>query len=110
MVDLRERFGNLVALHRKAHRLTQQELAEQAGVSVDMISKIETGATGARFALIERLATVLKIDPGELFTIEGSKEVLNREPLNGLVTRLAVLGDADLEWISGVVDAVLRRR
>ena len=55
MNDLRKRFGRLVAAHRRRRRLTQEALAEAAAVSIDTIAKIEGGATGARFPVIERL-------------------------------------------------------
>ena len=72
MTDLRKRFGRLLAAHRKRRALTQEALAEAAEVSPDTIAKIESGATGARFPVIERLTAVLEIDPAELFTNRSS--------------------------------------
>ena len=46
MVDLRARFGRLVKAHRVRLGLTQEALAERAGISTDMVSKIEGGASG----------------------------------------------------------------
>ena len=37
MADLRERFGRLLAAHRRREGLTQEALAEAAGLSVDMM-------------------------------------------------------------------------
>lgn len=110
MVDLRKRFGSLVAAHRRRVGITQEALAEKAGVSVDMISKIETGATGTRFPVIERLGNALGVDPAELFTTEIPTGAIKRGPLIHLTTQLAGLSDADLRWITGVVDAALRNR
>ncbi len=70
MSDLRARFGKLVAAHRRRAGMTQQQLAEAADVSVYMISKIENGTSGTRFAMIEKLSEALQIDPAELFTAE----------------------------------------
>ncbi len=110
MVNLRKRFGSLVAAHRRRVGLTQEALAEKAGVSVDMISKIETGATGARFPVIERLAAVLGVDPAELFTTEIPSGAINRSSLVDLTTKLAGLSPKDLRWIIGVMEAALRDR
>lgn len=110
MVDLRRRFGSLVAAHRRRRNLTQEALADRAEISVDMVSKIEIGATGARFPVIERLAAALEVDPAELFTTEIPQGALNRGPLQELTTELAVLSVNDLRWISGVVRAALRNR
>jgi transcriptional regulator with XRE-family HTH domain len=110
MVNLRKRFGTLVAAHRRRIGSTQEALAEKAGVSVDMISKIETGATGARFPVIERLAEALGVDPAELFTTEIPGGAINRGPLTDLTMPLAGLPPGDLHWITGVVEAALRSR
>jgi transcriptional regulator with XRE-family HTH domain len=110
MVNLRKRFGTLVAAHRRRIGITQEALAEKAGVSVDMISKIETAATGARFPVIERLAEALGVDPAELFTTEISNGAINRGLLIDLTTQLAGLSSGDLHWISCVVEAALRSR
>jgi transcriptional regulator with XRE-family HTH domain len=40
MEDLARRFGRLVALHRKTKRWTQEQLAEVAKLSHDMLAKI----------------------------------------------------------------------
>lgn len=110
MVDLRTRFGRLVAAHRKRVGITQEVLAERAGISVDMVSKIEVGATGARFPVIERLAAALGVDPAELFSTEIPSGSIRRGPYLDLTTRLAGLSDSELKWVSGVVDAALATR
>ncbi|HEV2602609.1 MAG TPA: helix-turn-helix transcriptional regulator [Microvirga sp.] len=89
MTDLRTRFGQLVAAHRRRAGLTQEALAEAAGLSVDMVSKIETGATGARFPVIERLAAALHVDPAELFTTEIPSGAVHRRAFSALSSRLA---------------------
>ena len=98
MAELRKRFGTLVAAHRRRIGLTQEALAEAAGVSVDTISKIEIGATGARFPVIERLAEALQVDPAELFSTEIPKGAIRRKAFNDLCTRLAALSPGDLAW------------
>jgi transcriptional regulator with XRE-family HTH domain len=110
MVDLRKRFGRLVAAHRRRVGLTQEALADAADLSVDMISKIEVGASGARFPVIERLASVLKVDPAEFFTTEIPSGAVRRKAFNELSLRLVDLSESDLAWISGLLDAALRPR
>jgi transcriptional regulator with XRE-family HTH domain len=70
MTDLRKRFGQLVAAHRRRQGLTQEGLAEAADLSPEMVAKIETGKSGARFPVIERIADALDVDPAELFTTQ----------------------------------------
>jgi transcriptional regulator with XRE-family HTH domain len=57
---------------RKIARLTQQELAEQAGVTNSFISKIETGEHDIRlvsYVTVVRLAKALNIEPDELLML-----------------------------------------
>lgn len=108
MADLRQTFGRMVAAHRRRLGLTQEALAEKAGISVDMISKLETGATGARFQMIEKLAATLQVHPAELFTADVVAGRIRRRPLQELIDRLSELDDQQLAWIKGIVDASLK--
>lgn len=105
--QLRTQFGRLVSAQRRVKGWTQDELAERAEISVDMISRIEAGATGARFMTIDKLARALGVHPAEFFS---AKSALGRPKLNGIVTRLARLSDDDLDWLDEVLHAVLKHR
>jgi transcriptional regulator with XRE-family HTH domain len=107
MADLRRRFGLLVAANRRRRGLTQEQLAEAADISADMVAKIETGASGARFPVIERLAAALDVDPAELFTSELPSGLIRRGAFLDISTRLADLSGADLAWMSRIVEAAL---
>jgi transcriptional regulator with XRE-family HTH domain len=109
MADLRKRFGELLAAHRRRRGLTQEDLAEAAGLSVDMISKIEVGATGARFPSIERLAQAVQVDPAELFTSDLPKGSMNRGAFGEISAKLSSLPETDLVWISALLDVALLR-
>lgn len=110
MDDLRKRFGRLVAAHRRRVGITQAELAQRTGMSVEMISKIEIGKTGARFGNIENLAKALNVDPAEFFTTEVPGSVFKRGAYHDITVRLASLTNDDLIWVKGVLDAALRNR
>jgi transcriptional regulator with XRE-family HTH domain len=109
MADLRKRFGELLAVHRRRRGLTQEDLAEAAGLSVDMISKIEVGATGARFPSIERLAQAVQVDPAELFTSDLPSGSMNRGAFGEISAKLSSLPESDLVWISALLDVALLR-
>lgn len=110
MADLRNRFGLLVAANRRRRGLTQERLAEAADLSADMVAKIETGVSGARFPVIERLAAALEVDPAEFFTTEVPSGMMRRGAFLDISTRLARLSGADLAWLSGIVEAALAPR
>ena len=108
MVDLRARFGGLVKAHRVRLGLTQEALAERAGISTDMVSKMEGGTSGARFGLIMQLAHALAIDPAELFTPHLPGGQLQRSTLTEITSRLASLSESELQWLKGLLEAALR--
>ena len=110
MLSLRKRFGQLLAAQRKRRGLRQADLAEKADLSVDMIAKLETGASAHSFASIERLADALQIDPAELFTYELGGRPYERMALTDLVAKIADLKDPELRWLSGIVGASLKAR
>ncbi|MEG3181820.1 helix-turn-helix domain-containing protein [Sphingomonas sp. LT1P40] len=109
-MDLRQRFGNLVAAHRRRRGLTQQMLADLTIMSADMISRIETGGTGVTFPTIEKLARALEVDPCELFIHDPTLGSDRRPVLLDLASRLAKLDDDDLRWAADLLDTALRSK
>lgn len=91
MGDLKQRFGNLVAAHRRRVGWTQHRLAEAANLSDDMIARIETESTGVSFETIERLAAALQVDEAELFTSELADGALQRSAAANLIARIGKL-------------------
>ncbi|AEM80175.1 helix-turn-helix domain-containing protein [Streptomyces violaceusniger] len=64
-------LGKRVAYQRRIARLTQQELADAAGVHVGTLRKIERAARGAGDNVVEALAAALGVDPSVLL---GSRD------------------------------------
>ncbi|HXM57797.1 MAG TPA: tetratricopeptide repeat protein [Candidatus Dormibacteraeota bacterium] len=59
-------FGELLSEHRRAARLTQEELAARAGVSSDAVSLLERGLRAApRATTVTLLARALGLSPAE---------------------------------------------
>ena len=59
-------FGALLKRHRRAVGLTQEELAERAGISVDTISALERGVNvSPRKDTIDLLADALALTPDQ---------------------------------------------
>lgn len=61
-----ERFGSTIREHREARDLTQDQLADAAGLNRAHISLIERGHRSVRLETIERLARALQVQPGDL--------------------------------------------
>lgn len=64
-------LGKRVAYQRRIARMTQQELADAAGVHVGTLRKIERGARGAGDNVMESLAAALGVEPSVLL---GSRD------------------------------------
>lgn len=109
MADLRKKFGQLVAAHRRRRGLTQQALAHAAKLSPDMIGKIEVGATGARFPAIERIAAALEVDPAELFTTEVHNGAFRNGLYSDITLHLVGLSEADLKKVLRVLEVIRDR-
>ncbi len=59
--------GNVLRYHRTRQRMSQQRLAEKAGLSIGQVSRIETGKIAApHFSTIEKLAGALGIEADDL--------------------------------------------
>lgn len=67
MSTLRNRFGKRLRKIRRNKDLTQEQLAEAVGVSVDFIGNIERGKSAPSFPTIEKLAEVLQVPIEDFF-------------------------------------------
>jgi len=67
--ELRVRFGKRLKELRMSKGLTQEQLAEKAGVSADFISLIERGYRAPSFETIQMLAKALQVQESSFFTV-----------------------------------------
>ena len=51
---------------RAEHKLTQEQLADRAGLSTRYIGSVERADVKARITVVDQIATALGVDPGEL--------------------------------------------
>ena len=61
------RLGLRVLHYRKLKNFTQEDLAERAGISVAVISRIENSASNTEVVTILKIANALKVEPHKLF-------------------------------------------
>lgn len=113
MEDLARRFGRLVALHRKTQRWTQEQLAETAKLSHDMLAKIETGASGASFNTVQKLAKALDVDVSELFFSQYPSKGTYRGKRGEIAQLLETIPEGELDWaleLLSIGKRILERR
>jgi transcriptional regulator with XRE-family HTH domain len=70
---LQRKLGQRIAALRKAKKLTQEQLAENVGCSVEFISLVERGVNAPSVAGLEKFAKILKVEVRDLFTFQEKK-------------------------------------
>ena len=71
MGKLKNKFGKRLQHLRQRAGITQEQLADKTGVTVESISNIERGIFGPKFETLEKIAGVLKVPVKKLFEFEG---------------------------------------
>jgi transcriptional regulator with XRE-family HTH domain len=67
--DIRERFGFAVKSRREELGLTQEDLADRAGIHRTYLSDVERGSRNICLINIERVAAALSLPASELFRL-----------------------------------------
>ncbi|MFZ5674357.1 MAG: helix-turn-helix domain-containing protein [Pseudomonadota bacterium] len=65
-MELREEFARNLRKYRRQRQLSQEALANEAGIDRTYISSLERGVYSASVDMIEKLANVLSIEPAAL--------------------------------------------
>ncbi|MGW4229815.1 helix-turn-helix domain-containing protein [Streptomyces sp. NPDC004980] len=91
-------IGDRIALLRRRRKLTQEGLAERAGVSVDVVRKLEQGVRStARLTTLNALARALDVEPSTLVGQPATFEVRGEQERPSVLSlRQAVAPVADL--------------
>jgi transcriptional regulator with XRE-family HTH domain len=75
------RFGEQLQRLRQQAGMTQEQLAERAGLGVRTVRRLETDErTNARFATVDQLADALKLDPAARLALFAAANQVTREP------------------------------
>ena len=73
-MDIKQAVGKRIKIVRQRSGLTQDQLAEQVGLSSKYISGIERGVENPTMEILIRLANVLAVEPYDLFLFGESEE------------------------------------
>jgi transcriptional regulator with XRE-family HTH domain len=87
-----KRMGGNVRRHRSAVGLSQERLAELAGLHRTAVGRIERGERVPRADTLVRMATPLEVDPGQFFAGMQWK------------TPPATVGEMEINELGGEVD------
>ncbi|WNS42060.1 helix-turn-helix transcriptional regulator [Paenibacillus sp. MMS20-IR301] len=76
-------IGERIKSIRRSRGLTQEELAERAGIKSSYVTGIETGKRNSSLKTISKLLTALEVEPWELFNFsEIESEELHEKRTN----------------------------
>ena len=103
---LYEDFGKRVKQQRKLARMTQEQLAEKAGISFAFVGHIERGTRKASLDTVVRLANALQISPNILLQDSLDDGLLGSD--SGMSDRhrrlVREISDRILEYSSEITD------
>jgi len=70
MGQLKSQFGKRVQALRYKAKMTQEDLANEVGVTIESISNIERGIYGASFDTVEKIAAAFNVPVKNLFIFD----------------------------------------
>ena len=102
--DIDKHFGKILRSYRKKAKITQEELAEQLGISLKYISRIENGNNGVKTQNLIQYMNILGVPPdtlyGKFMTHPDVKKDMD------LYEKITELTDEEKEFISSIIDLV----
>lgn len=78
-------IGQRIRRYRRAHRLSQEQLAERIGISVAHMSRIETGNTKLSLSILVKIALALDVQTDDLLTDTHSIRSQTLDQLSALL-------------------------
>lgn len=101
-MDIKRAVGKRIKIVRQRSGLTQDQLAEQVGLSPKYISGIERGVENPTMDILIRLAKVLGVEPYDLFLFGESEE--SEKALRKVIEKM--VREADLKKLQLYFDVM----
>lgn len=95
-------LGEIFKTYRIKNHLTQEKIAEELGISVKYISRIENGTGGVKLERLVNYLNILGILPNVAFY-----DLINNPKLNyqlELSKKLEDLSDSEIKFLIGFID------
>ena len=101
-VDINKALGEVFKEYRLKNNFTQEKIAEQLGISVKYISRIENGTGGVKIETLVNYINILGISPNVIF----DKLIINDKLKNQLKLseKAAYLSDEKIKFLLSVID------
>ena len=98
-------MGQRIMVRRKALRMTQEELAEELGVSTQMISNLELGKKAIRPENLAKVCDALGLSADFVLTGINTKTAVDT-----ISEKLTQLTTEELQMVSDIIDYMNKRK
>ncbi len=98
-------MGKRIMVRRKSLRMTQEELAEELGVSTQMISNLELGKKAIRPENLAKVCSVLNMSAD--FILTGAN---TQSPVDEVAEKLIQLTAEELQMVSDMIDYMNKKK
>ena len=98
-------MGIRIAQRRKELHMTQEQLADKMGVSLQTVSCIELGKKAVRPENLANLCTHLNVSAD--YILYGKR---SEQQMNGIADKLSALDDEAFRTVQGLIDLLHERK
>ena len=109
MVDIKAWVGRNIRAARKAKGLSQFQLAERSGLSIDFIGKVERGTASPSLESLKAIATAMNLSLGNLFAGDLQADS-SQEALIELIGLCRGRTREDIELLVGIAQLIFQGR
>lgn len=103
--QLLKEMGLRISRRRKEYNLTQEQVAEQMNVSLQMISNLEQGKKAIRPENLIKLCHVLDVTADYILT--GKKSSTD---VQSIASKLSILPDDDIHMVESLIDHFIHKQ
>lgn len=103
--DIDKSFGKLLKQYRIKNNLTQEQLAEQLGISLKYISRIENGNNGIKTQTLIKCINLLGINPNIIY-----KDFITHKKVKKdieLSEKISYLTDDKKDFLNSIIDLII---
>ncbi len=99
LAELQMAIGENMRVRRKALHITQEQLAERAGLSVNYIARLEVGMRAPSLEALVSLADALSLQVSDIVSLEHERSAPSA--VDQIAACLAGLGPVESEFLVG---------
>ena len=103
--DIDKHFGKVLRAYRKKAKITQEDLAEQLGISLKYISRIENGYSGIKSRTLINYMNILGITPNTIF----KDFIINKDIIEQIkiCEKLNQLSEDKINFVNNMIDLLI---